>query len=308
MEEDYSQPTQPTQPEVPKPQEGISTVTGILITLLAAALIGAGIWYYYTYVVSPDLDKSATTTTTPTKTETDKTAGWKTLTLAFSKGTLKYPKEWVVENIRKGDVNQPYAYQITDNSLSRAEIRGQDTISEYDIKTWLTGPTDVGYVLSSSERKSALAVMKEIYQTQKITDETIVKLAKFHLEFFPYSGTSAIDWKYIESKDGKSRGFSCINTSGQDYAISADYIVSLYNPDKNIIVSISQKISDESKEIKALNDKLYDTAGKQVSNATAIDKTNHTEFKASVEGSKRADLSFGDYMDKADLIMKSLTF
>jgi len=75
--------SEPTNGE--NPQEGISTITGILLLLLIALLAGGGVWAYYNYRVIPDLNKASTSTTTTPK--TDETANWKTLTLDFSKAT-----------------------------------------------------------------------------------------------------------------------------------------------------------------------------------------------------------------------------
>lgn len=46
-------------PEIEKPEQGLTTLAGILISLLVAIIAGAGVWYYYQYKVIPDLEKKA---------------------------------------------------------------------------------------------------------------------------------------------------------------------------------------------------------------------------------------------------------
>ena len=86
MEQEMKQENFPEQ--APKQQQGISTAAGILILALIAAAIGVGIWYFYIYQPNQESATTPTPTQTPTAT-TDETADWKTLTLEFSKGTLK---------------------------------------------------------------------------------------------------------------------------------------------------------------------------------------------------------------------------
>lgn len=95
-----------SQSQVPNPQKGISTLTGILIVLLVAVIASAGIWYYFNYYLNPDIEKSSSGAqiTIPEKkseeaageTTTNKTADWKTYTNTEYGYSFKYPKSFYV--------------------------------------------------------------------------------------------------------------------------------------------------------------------------------------------------------------------
>jgi len=181
-----------------------------------------------------------------------------------------------------------------------------NVIGEYaNLTKWSNYSSNEPYTMPSAERKQALTLMKEIYSNQKLAPELINRLSKFSIEFFPYNGSSAISWKYIASTDNKSRGFSCINTSGQDVGIYPTYYVVLFNQDENAVVNIDYSMSSFTKETKALNDQLNNTALNQ---QEIVNTRIHAEFKTLIESKTRSQLSFGELMDTIDLAMKSLKF
>ena len=179
------------------------------------------------------------------------------------------------------------------------------------MEQWLEGPgEDEAYVMTHDERQQAYQTMKDIYNQQSISQDNLEKISELELEFFGYSPAFRMDIKYITSNDNKSRGWSFLNTQGQDGGITPIYIANLFNPEKNVIISVFYHIPGDSKDIKRFNEKInkinmhrdWDTFVKpeweQVMN----------EFKNFVENTPRDQISFGNIMNQVDNTIKTLTF
>ncbi|GAH05135.1 unnamed protein product, partial [marine sediment metagenome] len=214
---------------------------------------------------------------------------------------LKYPSDWDVDE-SQFSVSGVNGYTI---DYSDAKKDSDGSINEYVLSTWLDVEEGGPYALNKSARGKASDILEDIYSDQKLTASTRSELSDFAGEFLGYSARNRTDLKYLESSDGKSRGVSFVNTTGQDVGIVPIYHATLYNPDKNVVVEIWYHIPTTSKEIKALNDRLEGVVPEQLTN---IDTQIKTEFKTSVESSDRSDLSFGSLMDTVDKSIKSLSF
>jgi hypothetical protein len=85
---------------ISQPKKGMSSMTGILIALLAAIIAGAAVWAYYVYKVIPDLNATPTVISpvyskpySPVAT-TISTANWKTYTNTKYGFTLTFTDKW----------------------------------------------------------------------------------------------------------------------------------------------------------------------------------------------------------------------
>lgn len=283
----------------------------LLIVLIVVLLAGIGffVWYYFISGKSTTIPNVTSSTVKSPKTSSsptaDMTANWKTFILETSKGTFKYPDDWQITFDSTGTGTDSDYYYINKDAKG-----GSGSISEFNLTEWIKGPSpDAGYVLSKEKRVVALDLMKEIYQNQKITPETAKKFEGLGVEFFPYMTEDMAGLQYIASNDNKSRGFSVIGTRGQDIGLATMYTVSLYNLDKNIIVSFRYPLDTaNTPQAKLLQDKL-DVAIK-VSNEEA-EKVNteiHQEFIELMSSISREDLGFGSTMNQVDLSAKSLKF
>ena len=92
--------------EPEKPKGYIRGIWAITIILVAAILVGGGIWYYFykttmqdtgnlnTVKVSPSASTSTSTSVSPSASASAETAGWKTYDSDYM--TFKYPSTWKV--------------------------------------------------------------------------------------------------------------------------------------------------------------------------------------------------------------------
>ncbi|MCD6422394.1 hypothetical protein J7L13_03560, partial [bacterium] len=244
-------------------KKSLSPTALVLISvLLTFAFTSAGFYWYWRSYKERLLANQNTSATTPQPTSpsstlkqqrtvqkpqeastptTDLTINWQTYTLPFSKAKVKIPKWWHLEKasltgatkgvvsklyINKDRVPIYYAGPLTKHSMDY-----EGTITEYNVKLWLQGPSpNEGYVLSREDRQKAINLLKRIYQERALTNSFKKELQNFHLEFFTYSAKYRSLVSYLESEDGEWRGFTMLNAKGQDAGVSPVYSVALYNP------------------------------------------------------------------------------
>ena len=305
-------------------KKGMAPFWIVAITALVAIAVSGGAGYYIYNEYSKDvaaakcdnavndhteIESSATKTIGSTNsvnssTVSIDTSSWKTSDLKMGNAKIKYPGSWTISE-NSNSTAEWFGYDV------KTRINDQDTsgsIDQYDISEWLKGPgsDDGGYVMANNNRKAAYQTLSNIYNDRKLSPASRMELNNYYLEFFTYSNNNRGDVKYIESSDGKWRGFTMINTQGQDVGLTTDYKVSLYNKEKNIVTSILMPIGGEYTEIKQLRNRYgdYKQSNDQL---TAIDRDVHQDF-ADMMLCDRADLSFGDYLDTVDASIKSLSF
>ena len=227
---------------------------------------------------------------------------WKTLSLMLASGEIKHPKLWGL-NESESSVNGQSNYYANNDD-------GQSTyyaISQFDMKEWLKGPNpDDGYVLQNADRKKAYQTMLNIFNEQKLSPETRMELNDYGVEFFTYSTADRSSVNYIESYDGKSRGFTMMNGYGQDIGLASSYVVSVYNKENNIVTSVTGYVSEDFSELKSLN-KAYGDYSQEGDELVRIDRDVHQDFMQLMQ-SDRDDLSFGDFLNELDAVAKSVTY
>ena len=88
-----AEPFEEVSPEIEKPEQGLTSLAGILISLLIAIIAAASVWGYYNYKVVPDLEKKASTTQiTPSQ---ESKASTSTTTLTPIKVVENFYKEYL---------------------------------------------------------------------------------------------------------------------------------------------------------------------------------------------------------------------
>ena len=83
-------------------QKGLSTIGGILIALLIAAVAAVGVWTYYTLTTADITNSESSSVVTTTNNNANITKDWKTA--EFGSISYKYPKEWTFETGGSTDI------------------------------------------------------------------------------------------------------------------------------------------------------------------------------------------------------------
>lgn len=289
-------------------REGLAAIWVIIIVILALVLGAIGGYYYFKYKSNkttemPSLTSTASVTPTSTSTTATDTSDWKTLILPQGE-KIKYPQSWT---ITKNTDQYSSTKQITDYKVNCTTETLCDYLDEYNVAEWFKGPDpNEGYVMSKEDRTQAVEVFKNIYKNQKISSQDLTDISKLSQEVLGYSSEYRTDLKYFASSDNKFRGLSFINTRGQDHGISPIYEISVYNPDKNVIINLSTRLYEgQYAEIDKLNAKLKNVANSELEK---VDKEIHQEFEDLVKNNTRSKYSFGAKLNEADQVMKTLTY
>jgi len=228
------------------------------------------------------------------------TSNWKTL--EFDAGaSIKYPSDWEITDPNYS-IEGVEIYMINEDNKG-----GSGGVYLYDLDEWIKGPNpEDGYVMQKNKREAAYQTMLNIYSDRKLSPESRIELNDYGLEFFTYSMYDRADVKYIESDDGNSRGFTMINSYGQDVGLAADYVTSLFNQTENTVLKITMPISSDYSEISELI-KQYGDYSQNADELTEIDRSVHQDF-IQLMLSDRADLTFSNYLDQIDTIAESVTY
>lgn len=301
-------------------KKGIAVIWAVVITALVALGVGGGASYYYlrlqpeeNTVEESDLKTDSDSNeiaevqeeedaqVSDTKvTEKIDTGDFKTLT--FSSGeTLKYPAEWEVNKSN-------YVYSGSESYAINEGSKGNSgNFYLYDMKEWIKGPgPDDGYVMQKEERAKAYQTMLEIYADKKLSAKSRMDLNDYSLEFFSYRSDDRADVKYIQSLDGKSSGFTMINTGGQDVGLALNYIVALYNKDADKLIQISLPISHDFAEIKTLALR-YGDYSMDSNELIRIDSEARQDF-IDMMMADRNELSFANFLNQIDASITSIKF
>jgi len=296
-------------------KKGMATVWAVTITILVMLTAGCGSGYYYLKYYEPEHqakpdqesqsddvedvqnksseDKSATENSSSVD-----TSHWKTLT--FDSGeSIKYPSSWAV---KKSDINTS---EYINYSINESAKGGSGSIFLYNLDEWLKGPgPDDGYVLDTATRQKAYETLSSIYQDRKLSAANRVKLNDYNLEFFTYSNYYRAFVNYRESNDGKWRGFTMVNSSGQDIGLSSDYVISLFNLTSKKVINIYMPLTDEFSEIKDLQSKF----GNYTVESNELERINtevHQDFVELMQADP-SELSFYSFMQEIDAAAKSI--
>ncbi|OQB05848.1 MAG: hypothetical protein BWY19_00732 [bacterium ADurb.Bin212] len=301
-------------------KKGIAVIWAVIITAVIALGAGGGASYYY---LGTQQEKD-TATENDLKTDSNSsevaeveeggasqdsdtevaekvdTGDYKTL--KFTSGeTLKYPADWEVNKSN-------YIYSGSESYAINEGSKGNSgNYYLYDMKEWLKGPgPDEGYVMQKEDRAKAYQTMLEIYADKKLSAKSRMDLNDYSLEFFSYRSDGRADVKYIQSLDGKSRGFTMINTGGQDAGLALNYIASLYNKDSDKLIQISLPISHDFSEIKTLALR-YGDYNMDSNELIRIDSEAHQDF-VDMMMAERSELSFGNFLNTIDASITSVKF
>lgn len=301
-------------------KKGIAVIWAVIITAVIALGAGGGASYYYlgtqqekdtatendpktdsnsSEVAEVEEDGASQDSDTEVAEKVD-TGDYKTL--KFTSGeTLQYPAEW---DVIKSDA----AYSGSENfSINEGSKGNSGNFSLYDMNEWLKGPgPDDGYVMQKEERAKAYRTMLEIYADKKLSAISRMDLNDYSLEFFSYRSEGRAGVKYIQSLDGKSRGFTMINTGGQDVGLALNYIVALYNKDSDKVIQISLPISHDFSEIKTLALR-YGDYNMDSNELVRIDSEVRQDFIDMMMVDRR-ELSFGSFLNEIDASITSVKF
>ncbi len=292
----------------------MAAVWVVIITAVITLGIGGGASYYY---LDNDVEDGVVTESSSDESalidngleENDDadealvdTSGWKTLSLSLINANIKYPSDWKISEETRG-TEQGQTYSINEN----IKIWSMASITESDINEWLKGPkSDDAYVMQKDKREKAYKTMQNIFNDRKLSPDSRMELNNYYLEFFSYSAYNRADVKYIESDDGKSRGFTMFNTHGQDAGLSSLYMVSLYNKENQSLITVRMPFTEDFSEITELTDR-YGDYSQSADEIVRIDNDVHQDF-VDLMLSDREDLSFGDFLNEVDAVAKSVTY
>jgi len=223
-----------------------------------------------------------------------------------SGATMKIPEGWSVK---------PY---VPDPQFSNYDVKIPNEalfLAEYHVPAWLKGPNpDEGYVIPHEERPNALAILKDIYDHQAVTNDVHKQFDQTAGEFLGYGNLYRSAVTYVANNDKSYRGISFYNLQGQDVGVSPAYYIALYNPDKGSILLGVFGIGDEFKEVADANKELQkidwngaDSGSTQMSDIWDLDRQLHENFKKLVETKARKDLSFGPLLNQIDQFFQSVS-
>lgn len=161
-----------TEPMKEMPKAKVNKVLLItLVTLLAAALTGAGVWYYMDQKAQnekkSDENQTTGTNTPPTEEKTgtvDETANWKTYTDHEQRFTVKYPSDWSFqEDIVSG----------SDRSLN-SNVFATDNVIFYDSLKKMVFGYNMGEVLG----RGGTCTKREVMYTPTVTGTKKLTISK----------------------------------------------------------------------------------------------------------------------------------
>lgn len=212
--------------------------------------------------------------------------------------------------------NFPKAWNLTatssdaQRSMYNFELGKQEPlwVSEVNVNEWLKGPTpDEGYVLPLSDRAPAVALLKSIYEDKGLTDKTKLEFSQMSGEFLGYATKYRVAVQYLASNDNSYRGISFFNLQGQDVGVYPVYYVTLYNPEKNIIISATYIIPYNSKELQSANKAFAHGVGNLAPEKIgALDMKAKESMTVLLETQSRSKFSFGPTLNTIDTYIKTL--
>ena len=218
-------------------------------------------------------------------------------------GSFQAPASWKYERDNLIDNNSAEIYHYF--------IKGQaydayQHIMQYDLQKWAAG---------KKEKDELIAIFKTIYDDQKINNTTKSSLEKIPGMYLGLLDYNVADFQYISSSDNKYRGIAYIYINGQaPGGLYVGYVADLYNPDKNVIIHITRKLSTNLTEFKELNNYLLEQdkntphePGRFVAKKTGeAYKKTISDLQKKIDSTCRSELSFAISLNEIDAIAKSL--
>lgn len=225
------------------------------------------------------------------------TAPGTTMTLNF--GTrLTVPTGWKVTVNEAGLDRQVVQYTVNtgDSEFNLQEIKAS---------VWAKGQRVDGYQLEPAERATLLAGMKELYDSQGLSQEFTAAFNEQAGDFFGYSQSNRVARQYLVSSDKEFRGLSFFNLDGQSSVLYPIYYAVLYNPTTDVILVANYGIDVEVAEIAVLNKQIE--LGMQTSDSIVLelDKKARADFAKLLKTKTRAELSFGRALEGVDAFLRT---
>ena len=184
---------------------------------------------------------------------------------------------------------------------------GVFTVTDLREEPWLKGPNpDEGYVISHENRPRALAILKDIYDNQKISAKDMKQMDEIGGEFLANGYQSTAGMKYFSSDDNSYRGMTFYNLHGGDVSLMPVYFVVLYNEKLGEIIYGGYALNGDIKEIKTLNAPIEEFFRIQKGSLGNLPIDAQVAFKKMVEPTLGKDVSFGSNINLVDNFFKAI--